>query len=181
MALLLVASTCIAVYGHIKMNKSKIIMIHLYQLKSDILQANLALRNAAVAITDAQMETELAKMLITRSSANEIYDHLTAADLSKIDRVIVKEMKVERAEYREAQLKVVSLIRRHKKEEAWDALVYYQTLMDRYVSRVDRLIISVVKCNKDLYAKVVSTTLASLVVSILIGTCAIRRLFWGPQ
>jgi hypothetical protein len=181
MALLLIATTCVAIYGHIEMNTNRSVMMRLYQLKSDILLANLALRNAAVTVTDAQMEVELGKMLTTRSSANETYDYLMAADLSKVDRVIVNEMKNERVEYREAQLKVISLIRKHKDEEAWDALAYYQTLMDRYVSRVDRLITDIVKCSKNTYSKVIATALASLVVSILIGACAIRRLFWGPQ
>lgn len=181
MALLLIASTLIALNGYVKIHRSSQVLLDLYQLRTDITGANLALRNAGMARTPAQMEIELSKMLVTRSSANEIYDRLAAANLEPNDRVIVNEMKKERAEYREAQLKVVALIRENNDKEAWEAMMYYQTLMDRYLGRVDKLIKNVSFCSEKKYNYALATLLTALVSSLAIGACVIRKLYWGPQ
>lgn len=179
-AALMIASTIISMQGYTRINRSGKVLMNLYQLRTDISSANLALRNAGMARTDAQMEQELAKMLITRASANEIYDALAAAPLEPEDTVLLSEMKKERIEYREAQLKVVALVRKHNDGGAWDAMMYYQPLMDRYLARVDKLIHNVTACNKKKYNNARTTMLVALIASLAIGACAIRRVYWGP-
>ena len=181
MAILLITSTLVALSGYVKIHRSSQVLLDLYQLRTDITGANLALRNAGMARTPAQMEIELSKMLITRASANDIYDRLAAASLEKEDKVIVAEMRRERVEYREAQLKVVSLIRDGKEKDAWESMMYYQTLMDRYLGRVDKLIKNVSLCSEKKYNYALATLLTALVSSLALGACAIRKLYWGPQ
>ena len=59
---------------------------NLYQLKSDILNANIALRNAGIAVTVYDASKELDKMLVTRYSANKIYDFLSAAKITNQEK-----------------------------------------------------------------------------------------------
>lgn len=177
MVLLLIISNVAAMIGFKSIHDRRIVLVDLHQLRSDIVHANLALRNAAIATNDAQMENELGKMLITRKSANDVYDGLTAADLSKLDKVIVIEMKAERPEYREKQLAVVALVRKGKTSEAWEAMSYYQTLMDRYLNRVDTLIKSVTKSTHVTYRYVQATMMIVLAVSIMIAATTIWRVF----
>ena len=174
---LLVVCAAVSLYGFKLLHDGRSNLVDLYQLKSDILQANIALRNAAIAYNQAQTEAELAKMLVTRSSANDVYDRLTAADLPDIDKVILAEMKKERPEYREAQMKVVNAVRKGKSEEAWDHMTYYQTLMDRYISRVDKLISHITKMSHSIHIRVQSTILGFLGVSILIAAVTVWKGF----
>lgn len=177
--ILLSISTFAAVYGFNRIHASRDVLVDLYQLKSDVLQANIALRNAAVAHNQAQSEAELAKMLVTRSSANDIYDRLTAADLCTLDRVIVDQLKKERPEYRAAQLTVVNHVRKGDKVAAWDEMTYYQTLMDRYINRLDKLITSVTGQAHDVHIRAKSTVVGLFGLSVALSAMAIWRGFRG--
>lgn len=181
MAVLMICSTLLALSGFARINRANNILLDLYQLRTDITSANLALRNAGMSTDHAIREVELSKMLVTRASANDIYDRLAAAPLEHSDKVIVEEMKKERAEYREAQLKVVAHIREGKDIETWKSMMYYQTLMDRYLGRVDTLIKHVSICSSKKYSHANATMLISLVASLALGACAIKKLYWGPQ
>ena len=181
MAILLIASTMLSLNGYSMINRSSLVLLDLYQLRTDIASANLALRNAGMAKSQALCEIELSKMLVTRVSADEIYDRLMAANLDDIDKSIVLEMKSERQEYRLAQLKVVSLIRKNNEADTWDAMMYYQTLMDRYLNRVDKLIKHVSVCNSNKYNNARATMLIALIASLALGACAIKKIYWGPQ
>lgn|GEM_PF-6235064 len=150
------------------------IRANLYQLKSDILNANIALRNAGIAVTAYDASKELDKMLVTRSSANQVLDFLTAAKLSHRERTLVNEMKKERPEYREAQLKVVDFIKKQQKPEAWSALHYYQTLMDRYVQRVDTLLALSKERETEIFADTRQLSILLLVFSFAI----VVYMFW---
>ncbi len=181
MAILLIASTMLSLNGYSMINRSSLVLLDLYQLRTDIASANLALRNAGMAKSQALCEIELSKMSVTRVSADEIYDRLMAANLDDIDKSIVLEMKSERQEYRLAQLKVVSLIRKNNEADTWDAMMYYQTLMDRYLNRVDKLIKHVSVCNSNKYNNARATMLIALIASLALGACAIKKIYWGPQ
>ncbi len=181
MAVLMICSTLLALSGFARINRANNILLDLYQLRTDITSANLALRNAGMSTDHAIREVELSKMLVTRASANDIYDRLAAAPLEHSDKVVVEEMKKERAEYREAQLKVVAHIREGKDIETWKSMMYYQTLMDRYLGRVDTLIKHVSICSSKKYSHANATMLISLVASLALGACAIKKLYWGPQ
>lgn len=176
---LLGASTLAAVYGFDRIHSSRASLVDLYQLKSDVLQANIALRNAAIAYNQAQSEAELAKMLITRSSANDIYDRLTAADLNDLDRVIVDQLKKERPEYRASQMKVVNHVRKGERDAAWDELTYYQTLMDRYINRVDKLIVSITLESHSIHTRAKSTIIGLFGLSVAIAAIAVWKGFKG--
>lgn len=177
--ILLSISTAAAIYGFNSIHASKSALVDLYQLKSDVLQANIALRNAAIAYNQAQSEAELAKMLITRSSANDIYDRLTAADLNDLDRVIVDQLKKERPEYREAQLKVVNHVRKGNREAAWEDMTYYQTLMDRYIARLDKLITSITRTTHQIHVHAKSTIVGLFGLSVALAAFAVWRAFRG--
>lgn len=176
---LLSVSTGAALYGFNEIYKSKMVLVDLHQLKADVLQANIALRNAAIAYNQAQSEAELAKMLVTRSSANDIYDRLTAADLNTLDRVIVDQLKKERPEYREAQLKVVNHVRKGNREKAWEDMTYYQTLMDRYITRLDKLIVSITSITHDIHTKAKSTLYGIFGLSVALAAIAVWKAFRG--
>ena len=77
--MLLGASSYTAKLGMSGIRDRHEIAANLHQLKSDILNANIALRNAGIAAKDHERSHELGKMLVTRSSANQIYDFLGAA------------------------------------------------------------------------------------------------------
>lgn len=174
---LLLFTTAIGMHGLQSIHDGRAVLVDLYQLKADVLQANIALRNAAIATNQAQSEAELAKMLITRSSANGIYDRLAAADLCTLDRVVVNEMKNERPEYREAQLRVVGFVRKGDKDAAWDHMNYYQTLMDRYIARVDKLIVSITDKTHRVHVSVQATMLAGLAFGLLVIGVLLWRQF----
>jgi hypothetical protein len=147
---------------------------NLYQLKSDILNANIALRNAGIAVTVYDASKEFDKMLVTRSSANKIFDTLSAAKLTHKEKVILAEMKNERPEYREAQLKVVDFIKLQKKQEAWVAMSYYQTLMDRYVQRVDTLL----TLSKDRETEIFADTRQLSILLLVFSFTIVIYMFW---
>lgn len=148
---LLILTTSITISSFNDIDSKRIVIQNLYQLKSDILYANIALRNSTISGSKELAELELAKMLVTRGSANLIYDKLTIEDLSKSTRIVFEEMKKERPEYRNAQLKVVANIRNgDSKKILWFNMSYYQTLMDRYTQRVDWLINSINNETNDL-------------------------------
>lgn len=148
---LLILTTSITISSFNDIDSKRIVIQNLYQLKSDILYANIALKNSTISGSKELAELELAKMLVTRGSANLIYDKLTIEDLSKSTRIVFEEMKKERPEYRNAQLKVVANIRNgDSKKILWFNMSYYQTLMDRYTQRVDWLINSINNETNDL-------------------------------
>jgi hypothetical protein len=169
---LLVTTVTLSSRSFEEIDHKRVVIQDLHRLKSDILYANIALRNAAIAQSAQQAEVELAKMLVTRSSANKIYDNLAIADLTKSTRVVVQEIKADRPEYRDSQLKVVSLVRKNSqdKQELWNAMAYYQTLMERYVSRTDFLIkeisIETTKLLQKTKIKIILLALASSLITI---------------
>lgn len=130
----------VSFYSFTAINTSKNIVIELYQLKSDVLVANIAIRNSAIATVDFDMNRELDKMLVTRSDANKIYDKLSSHDMSHEDSIILSEMKVERKEYRESQLAIIKYIKLKEDDHVWAYMIYYNTFMDRYIQRVDTLL-----------------------------------------
>ncbi len=175
--LLLAVSSFTSKTGMSSIRDRQEIRANLYQLKSDILNANIALRNAGIAVTGYDASKELDKMLVTRSSANKIYDFLSAAKLTHKESVILTEMKKERPEYREAQLKVVELIKLQKKTEAWSAMYYYQTLMDRYIQRVDTMLELSREREGEMYADTRQLSILLLVFSVAI----VVYMFWRDE
>lgn len=174
--MVIISSSTIIVYGFAKINEKESAIIDLYQLKTDILNANIALRNAAIAPNLAFQENELAKMLVTRTSANKIYDRLSATELTHFQDTILSEMKRERPQYREAQLKVVADVRK-KNPEVWENMLYYNTLMDKYIDRCTVFITSIEKNVKFFYSLVKASMLISILVVITIMYVLIRKVY----
>jgi hypothetical protein len=174
--MVIISSSTIIVYGFAKINEKESAIIDLYQLKTDILNANIALRNAAIAPNLAFQENELAKMLVTRSSANKIYDRLSATELTHFQDTILSEMKRERPQYREAQLKVVADVRKNN-PEVWENMLYYNTLMDKYLDRCTVFITSIEKNVKFFYSLVKASMLISILVVITIMYILIRKVY----
>lgn len=174
--MVIISSSTIIVYGFAKINEKESAIIDLYQLKTDILNANIALRNAAIAPNLAFQENELAKMLVTRTSANKIYDRLSATELTHFQDTILSEMKRERPQYREAQLKVVADVRK-KNPEVWENVLYYNTLMDKYIDRCTVFITSIEKNVKFFYSLVKASMLISILVVITIMYVLIRKVY----
>jgi len=174
--MVIISSSTIIVYGFAKINEKESAIIDLYQLKTDILNANIALRNAAIAPNLAFQENELAKMLVTRSSANKIYDRLSATELTHFQDTILSEMKRERPQYREAQLKVVADVRKNN-PEVWENMLYYNTLMDKYLDRCTVFITSIEKNVEFFYSLVKASMLISILVVITIMYILIRKVY----
>jgi hypothetical protein len=114
----------------------------LHQLNSDIANANQYLRQASIAPTAELIETELAKMKVTRGSADSVYSRLIASvQLSQEDNAVVSTLILERETYRQFQMKAVQRIREQStKQIIWDAVIPYQALQIKYVTRVNGLI-----------------------------------------
>lgn len=129
----------LTMFGLNEINQTRINISNLLQLKSDVLVANLSLRNAAIADNEHDVGKELDKMLVTRASANNMYDLLTIG-LKSDDRLILEELKKERMEYRKSQLDVIALVKKKKHDLQWEEMSYYCSLMDKYIQRVDFII-----------------------------------------
>lgn len=164
--MIIIASSTIIVYGFAKINEQESAIIDLYQLKTDILNANIALRNAAIAPNLAFQENELAKMLVTRSSANKIYDRLSATELTHFQQTILAEMKKERPQYRDAQLQVVADVRK-KNPDVWENMLYYNTLMERYLDRCTVFVDSI-KRNVQFYYNMVKISMLGSILLVMI-------------
>ena len=76
---IVIVTSLTAVYYFVDIANDKDMMMELHQLKQDILYANLALRNAAIAPDDITKHEELKKMLVTRASADRVYKTLSQA------------------------------------------------------------------------------------------------------
>ncbi len=176
--LLLMITTAAGIYSSSYVYKRSMILIDLYKLRSDILQANLALRSAAVLPVGYHQENELEKMRDTRNSANGIYDRLSAATLTHFEKTVVAEMKKERPEYRTAQMEVVVKIRKGESTtDMLEPLLYYQTLMDRYLGRVDTLIEGSFKHLKTATNNTVSAALGLFAIALLITAWILYRCY----
>lgn len=174
MVVILSATTYVSIYGYTEINKRHLVITDLYQLKSDILTANISIRNAAIAINEHDRGKELDKMLLTREDANSIYDRLTAAELPHLERTILEEMKKERKEYRESQIKVVNFIQLNDDMNTWHSMSYYQTLMNRYLQRVDVMLKFTLERTTNTYEHTKAAILAMLAAGIILTSI----LFW---
>lgn len=179
--ILIIFTSSVAIWGFSSINDKQDNIVSLCQLRSDILYANLALRNAAISPSEVVMENELDKMLVTRASANKIYDKLSASKLSSYQKTLLNEMKADRPSYRQSQLTVVDSIRKHKSNEIcklkaaeiWVKMSYYNTLMDRYVQRVDTMMVDINTNIIDLYSKmrifiIISTSVVTILSLVMI-------------
>ncbi|MGL4678495.1 MAG: hypothetical protein ACRCWC_03835, partial [Plesiomonas shigelloides] len=142
---MLIFITLLASQGFSDINSRRPVLEDLYQLRCDIQNANHALLRSAVAPTQHESETELSAMLLTRESANRIYDRLlTQHQITLSERRLIETMKTERDAYRKAQLQVVDDIRNAKpRTEMWAHYRYYRVLQEQYTGRVNVLLRSV--------------------------------------
>ena len=162
----LIVTIAISSYGFYDLNKSKSVILDLYHLKSDILIANISLRNAIITTSEIEKVNELNKMLVTRNSANQIYDRLVVYGLSDLEEAIIKNMIEERKEYRKYQLEIIDNIKTKNTLSAWHNMSYYSTLMERYIQRVDTIISIRKEESENVYICVKYSILA-----ILMGIC----------
>jgi hypothetical protein len=93
--------------------------------------------------------------------------------------VIVDQLKKERPEYRASQMKVVNHVRKGERDAAWDELTYYQTLMDRYINRVDKLIASITLESHGIHTRAKSTIIGLFGLSVAIAAMAVWKGFKG--
>jgi hypothetical protein len=162
--------------GFKSMNDRRTTLIDLYQLRSDIMQTDLAICNASIANSLPVRESEIGKMTENRDSANIAYDRLNSSDLSCASADIFKAMKEDRPKYIIAQIKVVDSIRKIKTPNA-DDLIYYQALMDRYVHRVDAMIKLETESTYLTHNHVQSAMAAVLAISLIITSWVLWRMF----
>ncbi len=166
----IIAVSTIAINGQRRIEEITWQMQRVCKLRTDILQANLALRNAMLVSDGHSRETELGKMLLTRSSANQVYDDLTMSGLGHREAVLLEEMKKERQEYRNAQLKVVALVRDGSQvTDVTQPLLYYQTLVDRYIQRT----YSLHELIESRLGDAVKTNKIMLAIGIGLGVCVV--------
>lgn len=166
--ILFLLTIAITIYSFSMINNSRIILIDLYQLKSDVLIANIAMRNSAIATNQFEMNKELDKMAITRESANKIYDRLSSYNLNKQDSVIISEMKRERTDYRKAQLEVIENIKKKNDNFPWSM---YNVLMEKYLQRIDVLVQSQIVIVKDTFTttkNIIIVIFSNLILLLLI-------------
>lgn len=172
---IVILTSSVGLYSLNTIRKIQLISTDVYQLKSDILMANLAIRNAAIAHTPKDINFELEKTLVTRTSATRIYERLDSAALTEPERRTFLEMKADRSVYREAQNKVVDKIKKDDDDGFWEALPSYQIQLDLYLKRTDSLIQSVGVRICSEYDRLLSLMLSALVFGLIWVTYALCR------
>jgi len=145
LCVLIVSITTITIKEFTEINNNRIILLDLYQLKHDVLSANLYMRNATIPDSIEEREKELAKMLITRQSATNVYKNLNRSVLTPEQTFIVKTLVAERVEYRECQNRTVYSIRHNPDSVTWKYFIDYNVYLNRYLHRVDFLIYDINK------------------------------------
>jgi hypothetical protein len=151
-----------------------------YELKAQILIANLAISNSVIASEQREIDFELSKILVTREKGNKIYEYLTSekADLKATEMQIVTTLIDGRQIYRNVQNIVVEAAKANKDAIFWHKYPEYRAEMDRYLTNVDLLIATTNIRSVEEHQKHKSFILLSLVFGITFTTFALWKVLF---
>lgn len=114
----------------------------LYDIKTAILEANVAIRAAAAASSEHQRKIELDKRFITRSTADRSYSKLASISPCDVCKALLEDMiKHRNGAYRTTQNQAVKAIVDNKSPElVWEAIHTYSREYQLYLWKVTELI-----------------------------------------
>jgi hypothetical protein len=146
-----------------------------YQLKTDIYIANLAIRNAALASNPSDIELELSKPVTTSTDANRVLEHLAIDGLTPHEQEILKDIIDVRSAYKIVQKEEIGYARVNADKKFWALLPAYQARMDLYIKTIDNLIFAINHRADIEYERLKSLILISLVFGITFASFALWR------
>ena len=147
LVIVLMYSGILLVKAKTKMGRIGKLYSEVVRLNNNTLEANLYIRQAAVAPSLAIAISELDKTYRTRTDSTNIYTDLCLSYndiLSDEDKAVVAMMMMDRVEYRKLQFELVGYIKSNAdKALIWKSLTEYDKYLDRYQYRLQGLLSSI--------------------------------------